>query len=95
MAKTMTKVLDQGLASPKEAVSKEMQLSPSADAVMVGDSLKDVQAAMAAAIQPALVKTGNGQHTLDTNKGLEHIPAYTDLAAFVDQLLATHATDSP
>jgi len=59
-----------------------------ADAVMVGDSLKDVQAAMAAAVQPAIVKTGHGQKTLDNNKGLEHIPAYTDLSEFVDELLA-------
>ena len=59
---------------------------------VVGDSLRDVQAAMAAAAQPILVKTGKGQQTLDTNKGLEHIPAYEDLAAYVDALLAP-ATD--
>jgi len=59
------------------------------DVVMVGDSLKDVQAAMAAAVQPAIVKTGHGQTTLDKNKGLEHIPAYTDLSEFVDELLAS------
>jgi len=58
------------------------------EAMMVGDSLKDMQAAMAAAIQPAIVRTGNGQQTLDTNKGLEHIPAYDNLADFVDELLA-------
>lgn len=55
---------------------------------VVGDSLRDVQAAMAAACQPILVKTGKGQHTLETHKGLENIPAYDDLAACVDALLA-------
>ena len=54
---------------------------------VVGDSLRDVQAAMAAAAQPILVRTGKGQQTLDTNKGLEHIPAYDDLAAYVKALL--------
>jgi len=60
---------------------------------VVGDSLRDVQAAMAAAAQPILVKTGKGQKTLESNKGLEHIPAYENLAAFVDELLAPDDED--
>lgn len=55
--------------------------------VVVGDSLRDVQAAMAAAATPIMVRTGKGQMTLDNNKGLEHIPAYDDLASYVDVLL--------
>lgn len=55
---------------------------------VVGDSLKDLQAAMAVAARPSLVKTGKGQDTLDSNKGLDHIPAYDDLAAFADELLS-------
>jgi len=54
---------------------------------LVGDSLRDLQAAMAAGAKPILVKTGKGMETLESNKGLDHIPAYDDLAAFVDQLL--------
>lgn len=54
---------------------------------MVGDSLKDLQAAMAAGCKPILVKTGDGQKTLESNKGLDHIPAYDDLATFVESLL--------
>lgn len=76
------------------SITERLKIAP-ADTVMVGDSLKDVQAAMAAAIFPALVKTGSGQHTLDTNNGLEHIPAYTDLAEFVDTLLTTDADELP
>jgi len=60
---------------------------------VVGDSLKDVQAAMAAAAQPILVKTGKGTKTLETNKGLEHIPAYDNLAAYVDELLTPKDED--
>lgn len=56
--------------------------------VLVGDSLRDMQAAMAAAATPVMVRTGKGQATLDNNKGLEHIPAYDDLASYVDTLLA-------
>lgn len=55
--------------------------------VVVGDSLRDMQAAMAAAATPIMVRTGKGQVTLDNNKGLEHIPAYDNLAACVDALL--------
>lgn len=56
--------------------------------VIVGDSLRDMQAAMAAAATPVIVRTGKGQKTLDNHKGLEHIPAYDDLASYVDALLA-------
>lgn len=59
-----------------------------ASIVSVGDSLRDVQAAMAAAAQPMLVRTGKGQLTVENNKGLEHIPIYDDLAACADALLA-------
>ena len=55
--------------------------------VLVGDSLRDMQAAMATAATPIIVRTGKGQKTLDNNKGLEHIPAYDDLASYVDALL--------
>lgn len=54
---------------------------------VVGDSLRDLQAAMAAGAKPILVKTGRGQETLESNKGLDHIPAYENLAAFVEELL--------
>lgn len=57
---------------------------------VVGDSLRDVQAAMAANARPVLVKTGKGQQTRDEH-GLEHVPCFNDLAAFVDDYLATSA----
>jgi len=58
---------------------------------LIGDSLRDMQAALAAAASPMIVRTGKGQQTLDSNKGLEHIPAFDDLAACVDALLADRA----
>lgn len=63
------------------------------DVIMVGDSLRDIQAAMAAAVSPVIVRTGKGQQTLDTHKGLEHIPAFDNLASYVDDLLAREAID--
>lgn len=61
---------------------------------VVGDSLRDLQAAMAAGAKPILVKTGRGLETLESNKGLDHIPAYEDLAGFVDELLESDDIES-
>jgi len=60
---------------------------------VVGDSLKDIQAAMAAAATPVLVKTGKGKKTLKSNKGLEHIPAFDNLSCYVDDLLKPEDED--
>lgn len=61
------------------------------NAYMVGDSLKDLQAATAMGIRPALVETGNGLTTLTQLKdaGLEHVPVYKNLAGFVDDIINT------
>lgn len=64
-----------------------------ANVVLVGDSLRDIQAAMAAAAIPIILRTGKGQMTLDKHKGLEHIPAFDDLASYVDDLLAPKEDD--
>lgn len=54
---------------------------------VVGDSLRDLQAAQAVGASPILVRTGKGERTIAKNEGLEDVPIYDDLAAFVDQLL--------
>lgn len=58
----------------------------------VGDSMRDMDAAIAAGAQPVLVRTGKGMETLreiqqgDDPKHKE-IPVYDDLASFVDHHL--------
>ncbi len=55
---------------------------------VVGDSLRDLQAAMAVGASPVLVLTGKGEKTRDSNMGLEeHIAVYDDLAEFTRQFL--------
>lgn len=54
---------------------------------VIGDSLRDLQAAQAVGARPMLVRTGKGKRTIARGEGLEGIPIYTDLAAAVDQLL--------
>lgn len=53
---------------------------------MIGDSLKDLQAAGAAGCRCILVATGNGQRTYETNT--LNVPFYQDLKSAVDWLLS-------
>lgn len=48
------------------------------DAVLIGDSLRDIQAAEAAGARPILVRTGKGQKTLSANPNLK-IPVFGNL----------------
>lgn len=57
------------------------------DVPAIGDSLRDLQAAQLVGASPVLVRTGKGERTLARAEGLEGIPVYDNLAAFVDDLL--------
>ncbi len=55
---------------------------------VIGDSFRDLQAALAVGARPILVRTGKGERTLATHAGeLDGIPVHTDLATAVDFLL--------
>ena len=54
---------------------------------VIGDSLRDLQAAQAVEASPMLVRTGKGERTIAKGEGLEGIPVYDDLAAAVTALL--------
>ena len=58
-------------------------------AIMIGDSLRDLQAGQAAGCTPVLVKTGKGLATLSKGTGLEGVAVFDDLAAAVDYLLSS------
>jgi len=57
-------------------------------APFIGDSLRDVQAAINHGSQPILVRTGNGAVTAQSEQLPRNIPIYDDLAQAVDSLLA-------
>ena len=61
--------------------------TPLADVPAVGDSLRDLQAAMAVNAQPILVLTGKGQKTFTQLEDISHISVYNNLASVVDDLL--------
>lgn len=53
----------------------------------IGDSLRDLQAAEAVNARPILVRTGNGEQTLQSLGSQEDVEIYPDLAAAADQLI--------
>ncbi len=56
---------------------------------IIGDSLRDLQAAVAAQARPILVRTGNGQQTAERLPAeLAEIDVYENLAAAATALLA-------
>lgn len=55
---------------------------------VIGDSLRDIQAARTVGALPILVKTGKGERTLANTDQISDIPVYADLAAAVDALLS-------
>lgn len=62
-------------------------VADTAHVVMVGDSLRDWQAADAAGMHYAQLRTGKGERTLASGDLPAAIPVFDDLAACVDQLL--------
>lgn len=61
-----------------------------AGAWMIGDSIRDLEAGVAAGCKVALVRTGKGaksEHKLTSNTMLAEAPVFDDLAAFTDWLL--------
>lgn len=56
----------------------------------VGDSMRDVDAALAAGCQAVLVRTGHGRETeAQLGERRERVAVYADLAAFAAALIAT------
>jgi D-glycero-D-manno-heptose 1,7-bisphosphate phosphatase len=76
-----------------DAIEAEFNISAEG-APFIGDSLRDLQAAIAKGCRPLLVKTGNGQITLsdlaaNTEPLLPDVSVFDDLAAATDYLLAS------
>lgn len=66
---------------------------PLQNSLMVGDSLRDLEAGLARGCRPVLVRTGKGERTLaqlakTPRRELAQLPVYTDLAAFADAVLS-------
>ena len=69
-----------------EQISQQFNVSLEGIPV-IGDSLRDLEAARLVGAKPVLVSTGKGQRTLAEGKGLKDVPVYEDLSAAVDALL--------
>ncbi len=64
------------------------------DVAVVGDSLRDLQAGFDVGCQPFLVKTGNGENTLEKGGLPPGTQIFDDLAAVVDRLLHLDQVES-
>ena len=60
---------------------------------VIGDSLRDLQAARAVGAQPVLVRTGKGSQTLADDIDLEGVPVFCDLRQAASALLAGNLQD--
>ena len=69
-----------------QTLSNKLNL-PLTGVPVIGDSLRDLQAAQQVNGQPILVRTGKGERTIAKGDGLEGIAVFDDLAAAVDALL--------
>ena len=69
------------------SIAKKVGLTDCSDILVVGDSLRDLQAAQAVNAKPHLVRTGKGERTIKKGEGLDGIPVYNDLSDFVNELL--------
>jgi D-glycero-D-manno-heptose 1,7-bisphosphate phosphatase len=70
-----------------EQISQRLRVS--LDGVpVIGDSLRDLQAARAVGAQPVLVRTGKGTKTLYNAEGIDGVPVYCDLKQAANALLA-------
>lgn len=67
-------------------IAQRLQVSLE-DVPVIGDSLRDLQAAEAVGARPILVRTGKGERALANGEGLEGVAVYGNLAAAVDALL--------
>jgi D-glycero-D-manno-heptose 1,7-bisphosphate phosphatase len=56
------------------------------DVPAVGDSLRDIEAALAAGAKPVLVRTGKGAETLASGKLPRGVSVFDDLAAFAAEV---------
>ena len=68
-------------------IAKQAGLSDYSEILVVGDSLRDLQAAQSIKAKAHLVRTGKGERTIKKGEGLDGIPVYNDLSDFVNQLL--------
>ncbi|RPE72557.1 D-alpha,beta-D-heptose 1,7-bisphosphate phosphatase [Tibeticola sediminis] len=67
-------------------IAEQLQI-PLEGAVAIGDSLRDLEAAVAVGAEPWLVRTGKGERTLAKGGLPAGTRVYADLAAAVDALL--------
>ncbi|SEL24742.1 D-glycero-beta-D-manno-heptose 1,7-bisphosphate 7-phosphatase [Halomonas daqiaonensis] len=75
-----------------EEIRQGLSLNSLEGSWLVGDSLRDLQAAEAMRCRPVLVRTGKGRRTEQKGEGLDSAMIFDDLSSFVDWLLAQESS---
>jgi len=70
-------------------IAKQFNIKLS-ETIFVGDTITDIKAARLAGAIPVLVKTGNGEATIEKFGPFEEIPVYDNLSHFVREFLRKH-----
>ncbi|MDR9455184.1 MAG: HAD hydrolase-like protein [Spiribacter sp.] len=65
--------------------------TPASEAVFIGDSARDLQAAEAAGVPAWLVRTSNGQEATARDAAFAHVPVFDNLVTAVGALTAPRA----
>lgn len=73
-----------------QQIAKDFAVDLTREGLLIGDSLRDIQAAQAVGCKAMLVKTGKGLQTLARGEGLQDVPVHENLFA-----VATAITGSP
>lgn len=68
------------------AIAQEMGVAPN-DCIVIGDSMRDLQAGWSVGAHVRLVLTGNGQKTLAQLKASDDVEVFSDLSHAVQALL--------
>lgn len=68
-------------------IAQDYKINLTQEAISVGDSWRDIQAAQAMSCSAVLVKTGNGEKTLQ-EQSVGQIQIFDDLASFVHSCLS-------
>ncbi|MBS0349853.1 MAG: D-glycero-beta-D-manno-heptose 1,7-bisphosphate 7-phosphatase [Proteobacteria bacterium] len=67
-------------------IARDFSVNLSKQSWVIGDSLRDIEAGLKIQAKTVIVKTGNGQKTIQ--EAPSNIPAFTDLAAWVENFIS-------
>lgn len=69
-----------------QQIAQDFSVDLTREAILIGDSLRDIQAAQAVGCKAILVQTGKGTQTLSDNKNSLNVPIYPNLQTWAKKI---------